>query len=678
MPSIRQLNTGLRLTLSALALTGLIAVSDARADTSPLTASPTSSDFGNDDVHSGGGPQQTIKFTNETGFDVNVSSIDVTGADPGDFVLNGNSCSGAFLSPSASCSVDVTFSATATGPRAATLTLTDDFGTLDVALTGTGITGTLSAGTVGFNPQPWFYGGQQQNLNLQSSNDAGVQITSATITGPDAAHFYIAYGQNCASQQLGPGTGCGMGIGFDPGGGPGTFHAALEVAGDSAGGTVVVPLDAVALAGPHVKLSPGDLSFGSVALGQDAARVVTVTNDGDAQLQVQQALVVTGTPAVFPITSDGCSGQTIDPGSSCAFTLHFQPHGAGTKEASIFLISSTNSPVTPIGITGTGVETPDGGATITGTRAAGSRLTCTPLGYPDGTSFAYSWLRNGRPVAGVAGASLELTSRDVGSGFACRVLATNAVGSQSATSPQTAAVAPMDLSRQTGAFTAANVCREIHLGGPLQLAGHAVRVPSGRTATPWAPLTLTDRVSRRVSIDGRRVGNGRTVSVSPRSLSDFSDGAHTLRVEGSGSSAHTQLLLSPCRLAARVSGGPGQSTSLWASSRAGMRSLTFRLPRGLSVRAARHRVLGTIGFRAAGYPAASYDLVGPRTSANDVVVALGAHFVRVTNLPDQVGIVRVTLRPGVVFGRGGVVDLSASVQGSRRALRAGTPAAWLR
>ena len=55
----------------ALALAGLLAApASSRASTSVLSPSPVSWDFGNDDVHSGGGPNQTFTFTNNSASDV--------------------------------------------------------------------------------------------------------------------------------------------------------------------------------------------------------------------------------------------------------------------------------------------------------------------------------------------------------------------------------------------------------------------------------------------------------------------------------------------------------------------------------------------------------------------------------------------------------------------------------
>jgi len=636
-------------------------------------------DFGNHDIHSGGGPTQTFTFTNNTPGIVTVSTLDVVGPNASAFQLNANTCPGAILPTTGSCSVQVTFSATSTGPQTASLEITDDSGTLDVPLSGTGITGTLTASPnpVNFPPQPWFNGGQQQSINIQNSNDAGTQTTSAIITGPDAARFYIAWGQNCISQQYGPGSICGMGIGFNPPNGPGTFHAQLEVSSDSLTSPLIIPLNATSLSGPHAVISPVQTDFGNVAVGHSAAQIVTVSNDGDYPMQIQQAFMVTGRPSDLPIAADSCSGQVVSQGSSCTFTVAFQPSTTGELDGAVILITSGNGAITPIGFSGNGLPTVNGAGTITGNLAAGSTLTCNAIGYPDGTSYAYQWLRNARLVAGVSTQRLVLHDTDVGAVFACRIIATNAVSSQMVTSPTTSAIAPMTLIGEPGAFTDEGTCRSVQADHLLRLGGHPVSVSYGSPATPWAPLTLASAVTLRARIDGYSVGVGKLVTISPRTLSRFADGNHTLQVTGAATSSQSRLVLGPCLLAVRLNGGPGQVTTLSASSRYGISALTFRLPPSLHLTTRLERKLGWATLKSAGYPSRGFNLIGPRTASNDVHVILTAHTLTVTNLPAQTGVITVALRAGVLFGDPGIVRLSARQRGSRTLLHASTPATWL-
>ena len=679
MPIVRSLKPLLFATVCALALIGLLGTTaSARGATSVLTPSPASWDFGNDDVHSGGGPNQTFTFTNNTAGNVNVSGDTVLGPDASQFQTNSDNCPFAFLPPNGTCSVQVTFNATSAGAKTATLELTDDSGTLDVPLSGTGITGTLSANPnpLTFNPQPYFNGGQQQGLNIQNSNDAGTQATSATITGPDASRFYIAWGQNCGFQQYGPGQGCGMGIGFNPPNGPGTFHAQLELSSDSLSSPLIVPLSATALSGPVATPSPTHVSFGNVAVGSISYQTVTYTNTGDFPLQIQDAFV-TGDPQTFPHIADGCSLHTINVGSSCQVTIGFSPTSPGLQSTGLLLITNTNTPLLPVGLTGTGVPSPAGAATITGNPAAGSTLTCNAVGYPDGTSYTYQWLRGGQAITGATAAGYTPTDGDVGSQLACRVTATNPVGTQTVTSPPTAPIAPMDLSRLSGSFVDAGTCRSVNAARVLRPGGRRVTVGYPMPSVPWAPLTVSAAQTVSASIDGQAVGSGRRITISPRTLAAYTDGAHTLKVSTGGHSAQTPLLLALCPLAVRVNGGPGQGGLISLAARSGMGSATITLPRGLHLNVAA-RTLGQFVYRRAGYPARMFDIVGSRTTSNNVTVTVGRHTIRVSNLPPRTGVIRFTTRAGVLAGSGGAAHASATVAGTPGRRSSTVPATWLR
>lgn len=304
---------------------------------------------------------QTVTFANVSGGAVVVGSAGLMGAGASQFSTPYDGCSGATLQNNGdSCTVNVQFNPSMIGPHSATLRLPDPSGATDVALGGNGITGDLTASPnpLSFNSQPYYYGGQQQGLNLDNpSNSASTQVSSITITGPDAGRFSLAYGQNCATQLINGGSSCSMGIGFDPGGAPGSFHAQVEIASDAASSPLIVPLNATALSGAHQTATPDPVAFGDVAVGQNASRMVTLANDGDYPMQSQQLIAVTGRPDVFFLTDDTCAGQTINPGQSCTVVAHFKPTASGAQDASLFIINGNqNPPVNQIGLNGNGVE----------------------------------------------------------------------------------------------------------------------------------------------------------------------------------------------------------------------------------------------------------------------------------------------------------------------------------
>ncbi len=652
--------------------------SSAMADTSVLSPSLASWDFGNVDIH-GSSATQDFAISNASAGAVTVSSVTIIGPGGAAFQVTSTGCPGAVLGTGDTCDIQTAFAPATAGAKSATLEITDDSGTLDVPLSGTGITGTLTANPspLNFTPQPWFYGGQQQSMSLQDSGDAGIVTQSAQITGPDAARFYLAWGQNCVSQQYGPGGNCTFGVGFNPPNGPGTFHAQLELTTDSASSPLVIPLNATALSGPNAVISPPQTDFGNVEVGHSASKTVTVANTGDFPMQVQGLLMITGTPSDIPISADHCSNQTVNQGDSCQFTVTYRPSAARELNAAVVLITNGPGAPTPTGFTGDGVPGLNGAVTISGDPSAGSTLTCHPVGFPGGTDFAYRWLRNGHLMAGELTRRLTLPDADIGARMSCRVIAANAIATRTATSRGTAKIAPMTLTDLPGAFSDQGTCRVVQANRVVRLGPDRVVTSFGSPSTPWAPLTFTSGVPVKARIDGRLVGAGKVIVVSPATLDGFPNGRHSLSINRTGAAVQTPIVLGACALAGRLTGGPGQPASLSASSRHPISALTFQLPPQLPLAAARGWRLGWVTITSAGHPIRAFDLVGPRTLSNAVAVAVTAHTVSVTHLPPRTGVVTVTFRAGVVSGRAGTVHLTARLRGSPASVRARTPATWL-
>ena len=133
-------------------------------------------------------------------------------------------------------------------------------------------------------------------------------------------------------------------------------------------------------------------------------------------------------------------------------------------------------------------------------------------------------------------------------------------------------------------------------------------------------------------IDGRLVGAGTVVVISPATLEAFTNGRHSLSVSGAGGVTRSPIVLGACSLAGRLTGGPGQPASLSASAQHGISAVMFRLPPQLYAATARGRRLGWVTITSAGHPTRGFDLVGSRTMSNAVTVAVTAHTVTVTHL----------------------------------------------
>jgi Abnormal spindle-like microcephaly-assoc'd, ASPM-SPD-2-Hydin len=663
----------LGLLVAAAALAGATLPAAASA---ALTPDPASLDFGTADFHpqNQNGQQRSVQLTNDNATDVAVQSVTVAGADPSAFTVQNDGCTGQTLGPGGGCSVTLRFTPSALGALTAQLEVTDDTGTPAsvVPLSGTGITGTIAVNPnpLTFTEQPFYFGGQNRSLQLSVGPNAGVQTTSAVIAGPEASAFYLDDGGNCFSRFWYPGSTCGFNIGFQPAG-PGTYAAQLEIVSDGVPTSLVVPLSAVVRNGPRLVFAPTRLAFGDVPVGQTRALTITARNEGDYPTQVGETLTVTGLPDVFSVTSDTCEGVIVPPRRACTVTVAFRPSFAGPVDATLFLIAGDQRrPVEIVPVSGTGVggpvPPPTPAARLSGRAVADSALTCVP----SAPASTFAWLRNGTVVPGATGARLTPTDGAVGARFACRAT----IGAVTVTSAPSAPVRPRDLSRLRGAFVDAGVCRSASMPGSLQVGGQSVRITRGRPVTPRAPLVLRAGSRLAVTIDGQTVASGRRVTLSPRTLSGFGNGGHRLRVTAGGSAATATLGLATCNLALELTGGPGRSSVVAASARYGVPSVAIGLS-GLRLRVA-ERYLGQLVYERAGLPRRTIELVGARSSANGVTVALSRGRIRVTGLPPEVGVVRARLRAGVVTGSAGVGVATATLRGTTGPARATAPAAW--
>ena len=191
-------------------------------------------------------------------------------------------------------------------------------------------------------------------MTVRDSANAGTRVEAVSITGPGASSFSVQYG-NCEHNLMAPNNTCDEGIRFQPVS-PGPQHAQLVITSDSSSSPLVIPLEGEGLLGPKISMSSKQALLGEVLIGSSTWQTFTLTNSGDYPLGVQQAFLVSGTPLMFPVLSDSCSGQVVKPGASCSVTVGFQPTTPGEKDASILFITSTSLPLNVVGIDGVGVQ----------------------------------------------------------------------------------------------------------------------------------------------------------------------------------------------------------------------------------------------------------------------------------------------------------------------------------
>lgn len=217
---------------------------------------------------------------------------------------------------------------------------------------------SLSASSITFGSQVVNSTSASQQVTLTNTGTAALNITGIALAGSNATDFAGPSG-TCATGALNAGANCTIAATFTPTA-SGTRSATITVTHNSnnaVGSTSVVTLSGTGatVATSAISVSPTSLSFGTTALNtQAAAQTVTITNSGQATLNLS-AISVTGTNATdFPLTN--ACGASVAVGANCKVTVGFAPTQTGTRSASLSISSNASNAATlNVGLSGTAV-----------------------------------------------------------------------------------------------------------------------------------------------------------------------------------------------------------------------------------------------------------------------------------------------------------------------------------
>src|SRR2546422_251431 len=164
-------------------------VSGAGVSLPALSPSPVPG-FGNQNV-STTSAAQAVTLSNPTGTALSITSITFTGANPGDFGQT-NTCVSS-VAAGGNCTINVTFTPTATGSRSATLTVTDNASnspqTSGVSGTGTALPSLSPSPVPDFGGQNVGTTSAAQAVTLSNPSGTALTITSIGFTGTSSGDF---------------------------------------------------------------------------------------------------------------------------------------------------------------------------------------------------------------------------------------------------------------------------------------------------------------------------------------------------------------------------------------------------------------------------------------------------------------------------------------------------------
>jgi uncharacterized protein (TIGR03437 family) len=318
----------------------------------PSTAipSPDALSFG-DQVYQSASSPQIVTLTNSATTAMSINSIAITGANPGDFTQT-NTC-GSILQSNASCSIAVTFNPTGIGTRTGSLAITDNApgSPQEVRLDGNGLSAISALSpTLTFPPTTVGTTSDAQTLTVVNSSSKPLAMKAFTFTGPNASDFQQT--NDCGSS-LAAGAGCSVSVTFTPAA-AGPRSATLAISHGDPASPETIPLSGTGLSGPAVVLSPTSLAFGNVIyVKQSPPQMVTLTNSGNAALNIQSITITGGSASDFSQTND--CGTWVSGGASCTFTVTFRPKWTGARTASLQIVDNAAGSPHLVSLSGTGV-----------------------------------------------------------------------------------------------------------------------------------------------------------------------------------------------------------------------------------------------------------------------------------------------------------------------------------
>jgi hypothetical protein len=307
---------------------------------------------------------ETVTLTNTGGAALSVTSLAVTGANASDFAET-NSC-GNSVAAGANCTLSVTFTPSASGARAAALSLADNASgsPQTVSLSGTGAS---TAAGVGLSPASLAFANQAvsttsaaQAVTLTNTGNASLSVTSLALTGANAGDFAET---NTCGTSVAAGAKCTISVTFTPSA-SGARAAALSLADNASGSPQTVSLSGTGTStAAGVGLSPASLAFASQSVGTTStAQTVTLTNTGNAGLSVT-SLALTGANAGDFAQTNTC-GSSVPAGANCTISVTFKPSASGARTAAISIADNASGSPQTVGLSGTGASTAAAGVSL--------------------------------------------------------------------------------------------------------------------------------------------------------------------------------------------------------------------------------------------------------------------------------------------------------------------------
>jgi hypothetical protein len=294
----------------------------------------------------------TFTMTNTGGSPVNITSVSLTGGAAG---FSTSLTAPLTLNAGASTTFTAQFAPVAPGPAAGSITITSDASNSPtaIALTGTGVAAVLE---LNVSPSSLNFGGvivgsnTSQTVTMANAGNLNLTVTAANFS--TGAVFSINP-PLALPLTLTPGQSQNFTVLFAPSAAGSVSDTLTLVSNDSTPPTLALSGNGIAQV-LTLGLNPTSIDFGSILVGSNITRSVTVTNTGNTSVTITSASTISPPGAGFSFTGLTLP-LTLSPGQSATFNASFAPTAAGTFTGSISLLSNASNSPTSVALAGTGV-----------------------------------------------------------------------------------------------------------------------------------------------------------------------------------------------------------------------------------------------------------------------------------------------------------------------------------
>jgi trimeric autotransporter adhesin len=241
------------------------------------------------------------------------------------------------------------------------------------------LVGTASVSTIALSPTALDFGtvnvGASETLTVSVTNTSAAPVTFLGVSG---SGDYAGAQGTCPANgaTLSAGSSCVLNVSFAPST-TGTRTGTLSLSTDATQIPLTVSLTGDAVLA-QLQVTPGALSFGSVAVNASANLTLTLLNTGTATV-TNLANSISGTNAADFAVTHPCSLTVLAPNQGCTEVVTFTPSVVGARGATLAVASSDPSGPAVVVLTGTGVQ---GGLFVLTVNGASSATATVKSGYP--------------------------------------------------------------------------------------------------------------------------------------------------------------------------------------------------------------------------------------------------------------------------------------------------------